>query len=256
MRTLQLPMAFALCCAFGSAGAASAFGDDVANIPSQDLRAEKDENKRYSLIGTDAAAKTPTGGSGLLVVLPGGDGGANFHPFVKRIYKNSLPDDFLNAQPVAVKWADKQQIVWPTDKLRAEGMKFTTEEFADAVIRDVGERRRVDPARVSLLAWSSSGPAAYTASLGNPKVKGSFIAMSVFKPATLPPIERAKGRSFYLFHSPDNRVCPFRMAEQAGRDLEKNGARVKLATYSAGHGWKPGMFDQIRDGVRWLETTP
>src|SRR4029453_19329523 len=65
--------------------------DDVADIPSQDLRADRDESKRYFLVGPhpgDTAAKE---GYGLIVVLPGGDGSAEFHPFVKRIYKNSVP---------------------------------------------------------------------------------------------------------------------------------------------------------------------
>ena len=96
--------------------------EDVADITSQDLRAGKDENKRYFLVGPQKGATAPKSGYGLLVVLPGGDGSADFHPFVKRIYKNAVPEGYLLAQPVAVKWAEKQQIVWPTDKNRVEGM--------------------------------------------------------------------------------------------------------------------------------------
>jgi predicted esterase len=43
------------------------------------------------------------------------------------------------------------------------------------------------------------------------------------------------------------------MAEQAVKDLEKNGATVKLATYEGGHGWRAGLYDHIRAGVQWLE---
>ena len=227
--------------------------EDVADIAFQDLRADKDENKQYFLVGPHKGVTAPKKGYGLLVVLPGGDGSEDVHPFVKRIYKNCVPEGYVLAQPVAVKWTEKQQIVWPTDKNRAEGMKFSTEEFVDAVIKAVGGKHQLDPERTFTLTWSSSGPAAYAVSLTSKKVTGSFIAMSVFKPAFLPPLEKAKGHGYFLYHSPDDRVCPFRMAEQAAKDLEKSGATVKLTTYEGGHGWRAGVYDQIREGVEWLE---
>ncbi len=155
--------------------------------------------------------------------------------------------------PPARKWTSNQEIVWPTDKNRVEGIKFSTEEFVDAVITDVGRRHRLNPQRVFTLTWSSSGPAAYAVSLTSQKVTGSFIGMSVFKPDLLPPLEKAKGHGYFLYHSPDDRVCPFGMAQRAARDLEKNGATVKLVTYQGGHGWRAGLYDHIRDGVQWLE---
>jgi predicted esterase len=227
--------------------------DDVADITSQDLHVGKDENKRYFLVGPHKAVKAPKKGYGLLVVLPGGDGSADFHPFVKRIYKNSVPEGYLLAQPVAVKWTEKQEIVWPTDKNRVEGMKFSTEEFVDAVITDAGAKHELDPERIFTLTWSSSGPAAYAMSLTSKKVTGSFIAMSVFKPELLPPLEKAKGHGYFLYHSPDDRVCPYRMAEQAVKDLEKSAATVKLTTYEGGHGWRGGLYADIQEGVSWLE---
>jgi predicted esterase len=227
--------------------------EDVADIASQDLRAGKDENKRYFLIEPDKGATAPEKAYGLLVVLPGGDGGEAFHPFVKRIYKNAVPQGYLLAQPVAVKWTRNQQIVWPTGKNRVAGMKFSTEEFVDAVIQDVGGRHKLDPARTFTLTWSSSGPAAYAVSLTSKQVAGSFIAMSVFKPDLLPPLTKAKGHAYFLYHSPDDRVCPFRMAEQAVKELGNNGATVKLTTYDGGHGWRAGLYDHIRDGLQWLE---
>jgi len=115
--------------------------DDVADIVSQDLRAGKDEHKRYFLIEPPKSVKAPRKGYGLLLVLPGGDGSANFHPFTKRIYKNAVPEGYVLAQPVAVKWTEKQQIVWPTDKNRVEGMKFSTEQFVEDVIKDVAGTR-------------------------------------------------------------------------------------------------------------------
>jgi predicted esterase len=213
--------------------------EDVADVTSQDLRADKDENKRYFLIGPRKGV-TPKKGYGLLVVLPGGEGSADFHLFVKRIYKNAVPQEYLLAQPVAVKWTEKQAIVWPTEKNRTEGMKFSTEAFVDAVIKHVGGRHQLDPERTFILAWSSSGPVAYAVSLTSKKVTGSFIAMSVFRTNLLPPLETAKGHSYFLYHSPDDRVCPIWMAEQATKELERSGARVKLATYKGGHGWRSG----------------
>lgn len=227
--------------------------DDVADVSSQDLKAGKDETKRYFLIGPAKDAKPPKDGYGLVVVLPGGSGSADFHPFVKRIAKNAVPPGYVVAQPVAVKWTAGQKVVWPTAKLEAEDMKFTTEKFIDAVIDDVADREKIDKAKVFTLTWSSSGPAAYAASLTSKKVTGSLIAMSVFKPDTLPDLAAAKGHPYYLYHSPADRVCPYRMATQAEKALTKAGATVKLVEYDGGHGWRGDVFADIRAGVRWLE---
>jgi predicted esterase len=227
--------------------------DDVAEIASEDLRADKDEKKRYFLIGPPKGTAAPTQGYGLLLVLPGGDGSADFHAFIKRVYKHAVPEGYLLAQLVAVKWTEKQQIVWPTGKNRVEGMKFSSEEFVEAVIADVAGKHRLDPKRTFTLTWSSSGPAAYAVSLTSKKVTGSFVAMSVFKPDLLPGLENAKGHAYFLYHSPDDRICPYRMAQQAARDLEKSGAKTKLLTYEGGHGWRGGLYDHIREGLQWLE---
>ncbi len=227
--------------------------DDVAGIASDDLKIGKDENKRYFLIKPSKDSKMPKNGYGLLVVLPGGPGTADFHPFIKRIYKNSVPEDFFVAQPVAFKWEKEQEIVWPTAKNPVKGMKFTTEEFIDAIIKDVFDQYKVDPERIYTLSWSSSGPAAYAASLTNPKITGSFVAMSVFKPDTLPPLKQAKGHAYYLYHSPDDKVCPYKMAEQAEKDLKDNGAKVKFNSYEGGHGWRGNVFGDIKTGLEWLE---
>lgn len=227
--------------------------DDVADIASEERRVGDDEHKRYFLIGSRRVEQQPKAGFGLIVILPGGSGSADFHPFVKRIYKNSFPPGFLAAQPVAVKWTESQKVVWPTAILPVEKMQFTTEEFVASVIDDVDKQHKLDPRRVFTLSWSSSGPAAYAISLANKKVAGSFIAMSVYQPDLLPPLESSKGRGYFLYHSPDDRVCPFRMAEQAVKDLDKAGGKVKLLTYAGGHGWRGPLYDNIRDGIDWLE---
>jgi predicted esterase len=228
-------------------------GAVVADIPSEDLRAGKDDRKRYFLIGPGKGAERPKAGFGLIVVLPGGPGGADFLPFVKRLYKHALPEGYVVAQLVSVSWTEGQSVIWPTAKSPVAKMRFPTEEFAGRVIDEVAARHKLDPRRIFTLTWSSSGPAAYAISLTNRKVAGSLIAMSVFKPESLPPLAAARGRAYYLLHSPDDAVCPYRMAEQASRDLEKAGAHVKLVTYEGGHGWKGNVFGDVRAGIEWLE---
>ncbi len=239
----------------GVAGVQSSFAqEDVADVPAQDLKAGGDDNKRYFLIGPAKDAAMPAAGFGLVVVLPGGDGSADFHPFVKRIFKHGLGGEYLVAQPVAVKWTPKQTVVWPTEKLKADKMKFSTEAFVEAVIEDAAKRHKIDRNKTFVLAWSSGGPAAYAISLKEPRtVAGAFIAMSVFRPDWLTDPKAAKDRAFFLYHSPDDRVCPYRMAEQAVKTLEANGAKMNLQTYEGGHGWRGPLYQHIREGVVWLE---
>jgi RNA polymerase sigma factor (sigma-70 family) len=227
---------------------------DVADIPAQELQAAGDANKRYFLIGPKKNAKPPAEGYGLLVIMPGGDGSADFHPFVKRIYKYALSDRYLAAQPIAIKWTPNQEIVWPTKTNPVTKMKFSTEAFVEAVIEEVAKKHKIDRRRIFTLSWSSSGPAAYATSLRNKRaITGSFIAMSVFNPQFLPPLKGAKGHAYYLYHSPEDRVCPYRMAEEAKTSLAENGAKVRLETYQGGHGWRGNVYNDIRQGVAWLE---
>jgi beta-lactamase regulating signal transducer with metallopeptidase domain/predicted esterase len=226
---------------------------DVADIPSQELQAGGDADKSYMLIGPKKNAKPPAEGYGLLVIMPGGDGSADFHPFVKRIFKNALPDHYLAAQPIAVKWVQDQKIVWPTKSNPTPKMKFATEEFVEAVIDDIAKNHKLDRTKVFSLSWSSSGPAAYATSLQEKhSVRGSFIAMSVFNPKFLPPLKNASGHAYYLYHSQQDRICPFRMAEQAKTSLTQNGAKLHLQTYDGGHGWRGNLYEDIREGIIWL----
>ncbi len=229
--------------------------DEFAGIESEKLQAAKDPKKTYFLIRPADDPEPPKGGYKLLVVLPGGDGSEGFHPFVKRIYKNGLPGGYLAAQLVAVKWTDGQKIVWPHDRNKAPKMKFTTEKFIEAVVADVKKRYEIDKDFVFTLSWSSSGPAAYAASLQRKKsITGSYISMSVFKSNYLPSLSRAKGHRYYIEHSPDDSVCPFWMAEKAEEELSKKKAKVTLSTYQGGHGWSGDVYGRIRKGIDWLET--
>lgn len=225
---------------------------DVADIPTQDLRLANDEHKRYLLAGPRQGEKEPKAGFGVLVVMPGGDGTAGFHPFVKRIYKSAVPKGFLVVQPVAVKWKSDQQVIWPTEASKVSGMKFSTEEFVEEIVETLAKSRKIDAARVFTLTWSSSGPAAYVLSTRKKGlVKGSLIAMSVFHESELD-LERAKDHPYYILHSPEDKTCPLRLAEEARDTLRKHGAKVAFATYEGGHGWQGDVFGNIRTGLEWL----
>ncbi|WP_158265621.1 alpha/beta hydrolase [Blastopirellula marina] len=228
--------------------------EDVADVPAEDLRVGDDPQQRYFLIGADDGKAAPEEGIGLLLVLPGGDGSAEFHSFVKRIYKNAVPEGYLMAQLVAPQWSPGQRITWPTAKSKVPQQKMTTEEFIEAVIKDVASKQKLNRDRIYTLSWSSGGPAAYAASLSSPSIRGSFVAMSVFNPKHLPSLKQASGRAYYIYHSPEDRVCPFRMAQQAANDLKQNGGKTELATYEGGHGWRGNVYGNIRTGFNWLET--
>ena len=229
--------------------------DDVADVPSEKRRVDDDERKSYFVIRpVGEREKAPAKGFGLLIILPGGDGSAGFHAFVKRIRKNAVPDDIVVAQPIAVKWTPDQQVVWPTEKLMVEKQKFSTEEFVEDVIKDVKGIYAIDPERVFCMGWSSSGPAVYALALrDNPMVKGSYVAMSVYKPKHLPPIKNSKGRSIYIEHSPDDRICTYWMAQMGYGELKGAGARTTLVSYKGGHGWRGNVYGRIRKALDWLQ---
>ncbi len=226
-----------------------------AEVPSQDLRAQKDEHRRYLLHGPLPGAKEPRWGWRLAVVLPGGSGSADFAGFVKNILRHGLGEEYVVAQPVALKWTEGQEVVWPTKLSPVPKMEFTTEEFVGSVVEEVKKGHRVDPASVFTLSWSSSGPAAYAIALQEKTpVTGSYVSMSVFFPSKLPPLKAARGRAFYIEHSPDDKVCLFKYAGEARDALKKHGAAVEFSTYPGGHGWTGGpIYPRIRKGFAWLE---
>lgn len=212
---------------------------------------KNDPRQEYFLID-HSGGEAPRGGYKLLLVLPGGNGSADFNPFVTNIAKHAAGREYLVAQLIAVKWTPDQQVIWPTARSKVEKMKFTTEEFISAVIADLGKDRKIDADHIYTLTWSSSGPAAYAASLTVEEIKGSFVAMSVFKPGSLPSLSKAKGHRYYIYHSPDDKVCPMRMAEEARDQLDNKGAKVKFVTYKGGHGWHGNIFGDLRKGFQWL----
>ena len=228
---------------------------DVADIPSTKVNAGGDKRKEYFRIGPHPGAKKPGKGYGLVVILPGGDGGAGFHGWCKRIYKHAVGKGYIAAQPIAVKWTPKQYVVWPTEKNKVSKQKFSTEAFVEAVIADAREWQKIDPEKVFVLTWSSSGPAAYAMSLAKKKSPtGYFVAMSVFRPGQLPSLKRAKGQAYFIYHSQGDKTCAFQMARDASIRLEKQRAKVKFLEYQGGHGWgHPNVFGNLKAGLTWLE---
>jgi predicted esterase len=208
----------------------------------------------YYLIGRDGVTDAPEGGFGLAIVLPGGDGqGRKFSAFVRRIHKYVLDETWLIALGTARKWSRSQVIVWPTRKGPVKGMKYTTEEYVAAVIADAKKRQAIDPKRVILMGWSSSGPACYATALAeNKDVTGYYILMSVFKPDQLPPLEKAKGRNVYIEHGKNDKTCPIRMAREAAKALKAAGANVEFVEHDGGHGFSGPVYPRMKRAFEWL----
>lgn len=236
--------------------------DDVKDVPAKDLRAAGDEQKRYFLIAPKEK-RPPTAGYALLVVMPGGTGEASFHNFVRRIWTEAIPDDWVVAQLVCVMWKPDQKTIWPTRFTRTggaagvPGQEFTTEEYFAAVVDDVQkvQKLKVDPARVYQMGWSSGGPAEYAIALQEKHlVTGSYVAMSVFHDKEFAnDLKWAKGQAFFLDHSPDDTTCKFEHATLAKEQLGKAGATVELVTYPGGHAWVDDPYARMRKGFAWLD---
>ncbi len=226
---------------------------DVADIPSKQLSLAGDPNLSYFLIGP-VAKETPADGYGLIVVLPGGDGKADSLAFVKRVYKNSLGGKYIVAQPIAVKWSPQQAVVWPTQNDALPYVKCTTERFVDEIVKVVREQYKINPLRIFTMSWSSSGPAGYAISLQKDSpIVGSYIAMSVFKPDKLGPLAQARGHAYFIEHSPQDKICPLAMAQEAVRLLTAEGAKVQFNQYTGGHGWRGNVYPRISAAIHWLE---
>jgi len=217
------------------------------------MRAGGDDKKRYFVIRRPV--EPPKDGWRTLFVLPGGSGDAQFQPFVTRIAKNALPEGYLVVQLVAPVWTPQQaqNMVWPSDKSDVREMKFSTSDFFLAVRSELAKTHKLDPRYSFTLTWSSSGMSGYGFSL-LPKsgITGTFVAMSVFRPAMLTSLSAAKGHPYFIYHSPQDSI-PIAQAEAARAALQKAGAIVELQTYEGGHGWRGNLFGEIRKGIDWLE---
>lgn len=228
--------------------------DDLADVNDKAHRVPGNSKLLYVEIESNPPAPEPADGFKLLLVLPGGDGSREFTPFVKRIYKYALTPEYVVVQLVAPQWPRSEMIVWPTAKDGAAAAKIATEKFIAGAVEDVASRRKIDRRHVFALGWSSGGPPVYAAALAKDSILSACMpAMSVFQPSRLPPLDRAKGHAFFVLHSPQDQVCPYRMAEAARDALAKAGATVELVDYEGGHGWQGDVFGNIRRGIAWME---
>lgn len=227
---------------------------ELADVASEDRRINGNAKQRYFLIGAKQKAE-PAEGYSLLIVLPGGDASAEFNPFIRRLFKYSLNENWLVAQAVAPRWSKQQseQLVWPTELDPHKSAKFSTEKFLQAIIDDVQAKSKLNPKKIFLLGWSSGGPPCYAMTLRKDSpVTGAFVAMSIFIPNELPPLENGQHKRFYLLQSPDDRVTKFFFAEKASKALKAAGAQVHLESYAGGHGWQGPVWQMIGDGIGWL----
>lgn len=238
-------------------------GPAIAQIPAavepsravQDRIAGGDPMKRYFLI--QHKRQNPPKEFGLLLVLPGGPGNAEFLPFCANVLTEyGVPNDVLAAELVAPVWNTNESVnlVWPGKALPSKFAKFTSEEFIDSVINDVSQQYKIHEGWIFTLGWSSSGHALYSASVENPKIRGSFIAMSRFQTNWLAHPENARGKRYYFWHSPDDRICPFAECQRAASFLSKMGASTIVKTYEGGHGWQPMTFycDRLNEAIDWF----
>lgn len=188
-----------------------------------------------------------------LIVLPGGDGSAEFKHWVGNIASNA-PPDWLTVQLVAPVWrVGLNRIVWPTAGLPDKLAEFTTDTFIDAVAREIQQRDGVDPARTYLLGWSSGGPPVYSAVMSpDAPVAGAVVLMSVFKPEVLPDPEGAAGRHVFILHSKTDFI-PERFAQQALDTLAPFAAGVRLEHYTGAHGWNADLLERTARAFRWLD---
>jgi predicted esterase len=214
-----------------------------------------DARMTYILNAPAEGAAPPQGGWKLLLVLPGGDGSADFHAFISNVAKRGLPQGYLVGQLVAPQWSEEQakELVWPIERNARPEAQFTTEAFIKAAVEDVKGRRQINEKRVFALGWSSGGLPVYAAAAAaDSPLRGAVVAMSVFKPEQMPPLEQAKGKAFYILHSPQDFI-PMRWPEAARDQLAAAGAKTRLETYEGGHGWRGDVLGMIRRGVEWIE---
>jgi serine/threonine protein kinase/predicted esterase len=230
---------------------------DIDSVPSQLISMDDSNRMQYFLIG-EGIDQIPLEKRKLVVVLPGGDGGKSFEPFVRRIWKFSLDKTWMIAQPIAPRWFPDQAIVWPTTRdvstdYSGRDVGFSTETFIDRVIEDVCSKAEVPQANRIVLGWSSSGPAVYSHSLTEgSKAMRTYVSMSVFIPERIPKIGRLSSARYVVDHSREDQVCAYRYAQQARSLLEAAGASVKAVDYRGGHGWHDAPFERLRTGLFWL----
>src|SRR5262249_26756589 len=101
--------------------------------------------QQYFLMRHRTPAK-PADKYGLVVIVPGGPGTAEFLPFGPNVLTAlAIPDEFLVVQLVAPQWRPgDDRIVWPSHVFPDDKAEFTTEAFLSAVIDEVMAKQPID----------------------------------------------------------------------------------------------------------------
>lgn len=224
--------------------------DDVKAIPSASFLVGEDPKKRYFVSGKIEPGKTKN----VLVVMPGGDGSPEFHPFIKRIQMNVLDENWIVVQPIAPRWDNNgDRVVWPSEGVPYAAAKFPMETFLDGMFDELRTRHKLNVGKTYMLGWSSSGPAIYSyAAHGKHTIDGAFVAMAVFNPGFFGDAKTLNVKRFYLLHSPQDFI-KMSHPEAAKAKLEAMKIPVTLTTYEGGHGWHGPVFDMIARGMDFLK---
>ena len=123
-----------------------------------------------------------------------------------------LGEDWLVAELVSVKWKPIRNMVWPTKLSPVPKMEFTTEEFAADVVADVGQAPQDRQAiRLRARVVVERARDLHLSLAEKPIITGAYVAMAVFHPRELPPLKAAKGRAWFIDHSPEDETVRSRM---------------------------------------------
>jgi hypothetical protein len=64
---------------------------------------------------------------------------------------------------------------------------------------------------------------------------------------------KADSLAYFIEHSPQDNVCPFRMAQETVRVLTAAGAKVQFNQHAGGHGWRGNIYPRIAAVIQWLK---
>src|SRR5262249_3223975 len=98
------------------------------NVSVECCYAGDNSKQQYFLMRHRKPARPPVG-YGLVVIVPGGPGPAEFLPFGANVLTAvAIPEDFLVAQLVAPQWRPgDDRVVWPSHVFPDDKAEFTTE---------------------------------------------------------------------------------------------------------------------------------
>ena len=155
-------------------------------------------------------------------------------------------------------WNVQQSPLWLTrrDAARTPNAKFTTEPFVRDIAADVAAKYPINSDRVFLCGVGAGEQAACACSLdAQTPFRGFLLLGGAFRSSLLPPLTNAKTRRYVLLHNPQDKTVPYFVATAAQQSLQKAGATVKLADYTAGRNrLLLTTTEPFADAIRWLET--